>query len=139
MNTPANGTIWTTPGARPWLALLVGGLLWGGCIVKDGSVPTEDDAEQAGCDPSSSSLTWTDDISVIFDRHCNDCHAIANALVPALLTYDDVTATNDAGVPLYERCAVRMREQNMPPPNVEPMSPEEREAVIEWVEACAPE
>jgi hypothetical protein len=93
----------------------------------------------ADCEPSTSAPTWSDDIAAILDEHCGDCHGGGSLLVPSLVTYADLVATNDAGVPLFERVAVRMDQNNMPPSNLAPMLAGEREAVFAWVAACAPE
>ncbi len=141
---------------RALRALLAGGMLLTGCVTDDDAPPstaadatgTSDSSDPSGssqvvtydeCQPSSSAPTWSEDIAPIFDEHCADCHSGDSALVPALLTYADMVATNEAGVPLFERSAVRIEEGNMPPANLPAMTDAEIEAVFAWVAACAPE
>ncbi len=125
------------------LLSLVAGFTLSACAADEGSSSAADASPKAEaateCQPAESAPTWTAHIAPIFERHCTNCHTEDSALVPRLVTYADLVATNGAGVPLYERSAVRVHEANMPPPNLEPMTPEEKEAVSAWAAACAPE
>ena len=93
-----------------------------------------------GCSPSGSSgeVPTYCEVSLVFDKKCQRCHTDdGDADTPFNLeTYDEVMIQIIAIERAIERGTMPM--QLALEPEVEPLTPAEKEAILEWIDAGAP-
>ena len=91
---------------------------------------------------ADSPVTWSNQVALIFQKHCIECHREGDIAPFALSEYDEVAGWGPT-------IAEVIREQRMPPWHANPahgsfrnerlMSAEEKQLVYDWVEAGCPE